>query len=152
MFAGHSEPVGTLFDVAGPAARGAYITMAGLPHERLGPTGRRFVSDFGATRPGGQAPTLALYAATATEVMLDAIARSDGTRESVSRALAEVRLADSPLGPIALDRHGELERNPIAVVRADHGGEPHDPVGTQGGTVVEVIEPDARLVGKPDSE
>ena len=152
VVAGKYEPVAALFAAAGPAARGAYFTVAGLPRERLGPTGRRFVSEFGATRPGGQVPTLALYAAAATEVMLDAIARSDGTRESVSRALAGVRLQDGPLGPIALDGNGEPDRHPIAVVRADHGGEPHDPGGTQGGTVVDVIEPEARLVGEPGSE
>jgi branched-chain amino acid transport system substrate-binding protein len=149
IFSGRSQPVATLFDSAGPAARGAYVMISGLPRERLGPTGRRFVRDFGATRPGGQVPTFALYAAAATEVLLDAIARSDGTRESVTRALAGVRLSDGPLGPISFNRHGELERNPIAVVRADHGGEPHDPGGTQGGEVVEVIEPDSRLVGAP---
>jgi branched-chain amino acid transport system substrate-binding protein len=148
IVAGKYDPVAALFGAAGPAARGAYITIAGLPRDRLGPTGRRFVRDFGATRPGGQVPTLAVYAAAATEVMLDAIARSDGTRESVSRALAAVRLPDGPLGPIVLDRNGEVTRNPIAIVRADRGGEPHDPGGTQGGTVVDVIEPDARLVAE----
>ena len=152
VYAGRSEPVATLFEAVGPPARGVYVTVAGMPRERLGPAGRSFVRDFGATRPGGQVPVLALYAAAATEAMLDAIARSDGTRESVSRALADVQLDHSPLGPIAFNRFGELERNPVAVVRAEHGGAPHDPGGTQGGTVVDVIEPDARLVGEPGSE
>jgi branched-chain amino acid transport system substrate-binding protein len=152
IFSGRTQPVAALFDAAGPAARGAYLMISGLPRERLGRAGRRFVRDFGATRPGGQVPTLALYAAAATEALLAAIARSDGTRESVSRELAQVRLPDGPLGPIAFDRHGELERNPIAVVRADHGGEPLDLGGTQGGAVVDVIAPDARLVGEPPAD
>ena len=50
-------------------------------------TGRRFVNDFGATQPGGIVTLDALYAAQATEVLLDAIARSDGSRASVTNTL-----------------------------------------------------------------
>jgi hypothetical protein len=39
--------------------------------------------------------TLDVYAAAAGEILLDAIARSDGSRESVARALKTVRLRDS---------------------------------------------------------
>ena len=124
------------------------MTISGTPIERLDPAGQRFLHDFGATRPGGQIPAYSVYAAAATEVLLDAIARSDGTRESVARALGTVRLPDSALGPIALDRRGELTSNPVAVVRADHGGEPFDPEGTAGGVVVRLITPPARLVSK----
>ena len=118
------------------------------PAERLSPASQRFLRNFAATRPGGQVPKYALYAAAATDVLLDAIARSDGTRESVAQALSSVRLVDTPIGPITLDRHGERTSNPVAIVRADHGGEPIDPQGTEGGVVVDVITPPARLVTK----
>ncbi len=50
--------------------------------------------------------------------MLDAIARSDGTRADVTRALAATRLDDGPFGPIAFNRRGEVLRNRISFGRA----------------------------------
>jgi ABC-type branched-subunit amino acid transport system substrate-binding protein len=44
-------PVSALFANAGNAARGVHITSPGLPIDRLGATGRRFVRAFGATQP-----------------------------------------------------------------------------------------------------
>ena len=140
-------PIARMFTEAGDAARGVYVTVPGRPLERLGPTGLRFLRDFGATRSGGRTATWAVYGAAATEALLDAIARSDGTRESIARALTTVDLPDSPLGPLRLERNGEPATNPIGVVRADHGGEPDDGVATAGGVVVDVITPPARLVG-----
>ena len=108
-------PVGQLFENTGPAARGALITSPGPTTDKLGDRGQSFVHAFGATQPGGRVSMYAVYAAAATEVLLDAIARSDGTRASVTRALSETRLPDSALGPLQLDRNGEPTHPP------DHG-------------------------------
>src|SRR5215204_4211911 len=62
----------------GRYARNIHFSYPGLPLERLGPEGRRFVAEFGATQPGGFVTLDAVYAAQATELLLDAIARSDG--------------------------------------------------------------------------
>jgi ABC-type branched-subunit amino acid transport system substrate-binding protein len=146
-------PLSRIFEEAGArAARGVYVTIAGRPVDRLSPAGERFVREFGATRPGARVPTWAVYGAAATEALVDAIVRSDGTRESVARALATVKLRDSPAGPLEFDENGEPLSNPIAVVRADHGGEPSDGVTTAGGEIVDVIEPPRRLVGAPPGE
>jgi DNA-binding SARP family transcriptional activator len=82
----------------GPASRGIYFSSPGVPLQRLGAAGRRFVGEFGATQPGGIVTLDALYTAQATEVLLDAIARSDGTRASVSRALLATRIKDGLIG------------------------------------------------------
>jgi YVTN family beta-propeller protein len=139
-------PIWDLFANAGAAARGIRVTWEGLPADRLGASGRRFVRAFGATQPGRRVAAYDVYAAAATEVLLDAIARSDGTRASVTRALAKTRLADSALGPLALDRHGEPTSNPITVVRAVRGG--GDPVdfSLEGSVTEEIITPPARLL------
>jgi YVTN family beta-propeller protein len=139
-------PIWSLFANVGEVARGIRVTWAGLPVDRLGASGRRFVRAFGATQPGRRVAAFDVYAAAATEVLLHAIARSDGTRASVTRALANTRLADSPLGPLALDRHGEPTSNPIAVVRAVRGG--GDPVdfSLEGSVTEEIITPPARLL------
>ena len=76
-----------VFAELGRAAENIAVFAPGLPVQRLGPAGRRFVREFGASQPGGKVSTEAVYAAQATEILLDAIARSDGTRPSVTRAL-----------------------------------------------------------------
>jgi YVTN family beta-propeller protein len=139
-------PASDLFAAAGRAARGVFVTVPGRSTASLGPRGRRFVHGFGATQPGGRVTHLDVYAAAATEVLLDAIARSDGTRASVTRALAATRLADSVVGPLALDAHGEPLAQPVTVIRVDHrrGRRRGDLKGT---VPVEVITPPAWHVG-----
>jgi branched-chain amino acid transport system substrate-binding protein len=97
-------------------ARGMYITNSWLPTAGLGPRGRAFVRDFGATQKGPVLPDSS-YAAAATEVLLAAIAHSDGTRAGVLRALATTRLSDSIVGPIRFDRNGDRVEPPVAVLR-----------------------------------
>ena len=129
------------------------ITIPGLLADKLADGGQRFVRAFGPTQPGGRVSMFAVYAAAATEVLLDAIARSDGTRTSITRALRETRLPDSALGPLELDLNGEPISHPITVVRAERGGgRPDEAFGIEGARFVEVITPEPRLVGAPSSE
>jgi len=140
-------PISGLFDAAGDAARGIHVTIPGLPVDRLPAAGRRFVRDFGSTRPGGRVPEWAVYGAAATEALLAAIARSDGSRASVARALASVDLPDTPVGRLRFTHTGEPATNPVAIVRAERGGEPDDGVSTAGGTILDIVDPPPRLVG-----
>ena len=66
--------------------------------EALGPSAAGFVRRFGTTQPGLAVEPSAVYAAQSAEVMIDAIARSDGTRRSVAQALLDTRLRASLLG------------------------------------------------------
>ena len=140
-------PIANLFDNAGGAARGIYVTIGELPPEALGAAGERFARDFGGPLPGDFVPRWAYYGAAAAEVMLDAIARSDGTRESVASALARTRDVATPLGPISLDPLGERTTHPVAILRAERREQPLEPGGMQGAALAEVIDPPARLVG-----
>ena len=75
-------------DEAGAAAEGMYVSVDGAPNSALGRAGKRFIADFAATQPGGVVPSYtAAYAGQAAEVLLEAIARSDGTRPSVTKEL-----------------------------------------------------------------
>ena len=140
-------PISILIANGGRAAEGVHITSPGLLPDRLDAAGRRFVRDFGATQRGHRVTNFDVYAAAATEVLLNAIARSDGTRASVTRALAATKLDDSPLGPLALDRNGELTSSPVTVVRVERGGgDPNQILGVDGGVTEDVITPPARLV------
>jgi YVTN family beta-propeller protein len=134
-------PVSGLFAAAGPAARGTYIPVAGLVPEGLSPEGRSFVKRFAATQPDGLVTAAAVYAAQAGEIMLGAIARSDGTRAGVARSLRATHLADSLVGPISFDAHGDVVPRPVTILRAEHGGGPMVIAGTDGATIDRVIEP-----------
>jgi ABC-type branched-subunit amino acid transport system substrate-binding protein len=142
-------PISELFAEAGAAARGVHVSAGAPLLDRGRPAGRDFARAFGATRPDGRVTTFDAYAATATEVMLDAITRSDGARASVTRALAATRLRDSPIGPIAFTRTGEPRRNKIAFARAARdlsGSIPSVFNDVTGGVVEAVVRPPASLI------
>jgi branched-chain amino acid transport system substrate-binding protein len=110
-------PVPDLLEAAGPAARGMYLSIHGLPNGKLPPKGKQFVAEFDA-RQGEPSPDLsAAYAAQATEILLEAIARSDGTRGSVTRELFETAIEDGILGDIKFDEYGDLTEGPVIIYR-----------------------------------
>ena len=75
-----------VFEALGRWARNIHLSVPGVPLERLGPAGRRFVAEFRETQPGGLVTSDAVYFAQATELLLAAIARSDGSRSSVTES------------------------------------------------------------------
>lgn len=87
-------PLPLLVEQAGDAARGMYVSLAGVVTGRLPRAGARFVERFGQTQSGVPVEPAAVYAAQATEVLLDALARSDGTRSSVVDELFRTRIRD----------------------------------------------------------
>jgi YVTN family beta-propeller protein len=134
-------PSSGLFAAAGPAARGTYIPTAGLVPQGLGSAGRTFVRRFAATQPDGSVTAASVYAAQAAEIMLGAIARSDGTRAGVASALRATHLADSLIGPVSFDARGDVVPRPVTILRAEHGGGPMVIAGTAGAAIDRVIKP-----------
>ncbi len=107
-----------LVKLAGPAAKGMYVSQYGIANERLPPRGREFLESFAGTRPTGAGPDFAAaYGAQAAEILLNAIARSDGTRASVTREVFRTRVTDGILGDIRFDRNGDLVDAPFTFVR-----------------------------------
>jgi DNA-binding SARP family transcriptional activator/ABC-type branched-subunit amino acid transport system substrate-binding protein/streptogramin lyase len=134
-------PIYALWDNSDGAAKGMYVSMNGLPVERLGARGRRFLRQFGATQRGVTVDFYVAYAAAATEVLLDAIARSDGTRASVTRQLLATRLSDGILGPVSFDRNGDITRPPVTILRVRRRARVTDVSGTEGAAIDRVIVP-----------
>ena len=67
----------------GFAAEGAWVSVAGLPNSQLKGAGKAFLAAF--TKANGKAPDpYSVYAAQAAVVMLNAIAKSNGTRAGLS--------------------------------------------------------------------
>jgi DNA-binding SARP family transcriptional activator/ABC-type branched-subunit amino acid transport system substrate-binding protein len=110
-------PVFGLWDLSDGDARGMYLTLNGLPIERLPAAGRRFVRELGETQPGLPVPGPAVYAAQATEVLLAAIADSDGTRKSVTEKLLKTRIRDGLIGSFGFDRFGDATSQPVTILR-----------------------------------
>ena len=105
-------PVSALFAAAGDAARGVRVAVPGIAFERVGATGERFASQFAATHGGRPPDFTALYAAAATEVLLAAIERSDGSRGAAARSLPGTSLADSMIGPVRDRRRAAMPSRP----------------------------------------
>jgi DNA-binding SARP family transcriptional activator/DNA-binding beta-propeller fold protein YncE len=105
------------------AAEGLYLTVTGPSPESLSPRGRALLGPLRRGTPGGLDP-YAIAAAQATEVLLDAIARSDGTRASVTDALLKTRLQDGIAGAVRFDTDGDIIDAPVLVYRRRFGAPP----------------------------
>jgi branched-chain amino acid transport system substrate-binding protein len=111
-------PAAQLAAVAGPAANGAYLFVAGIPLERLGETGQSFVTHFESAI--GTAPhPYAVYAAQAARLLLDAIARSSGARADVGRAVLASRVREGLTGSFAFAATGDLRPAPVTIFRVE---------------------------------
>jgi DNA-binding SARP family transcriptional activator/ABC-type branched-subunit amino acid transport system substrate-binding protein len=109
-----------LVDVAGSAAEGMTVTVAGTPPEALGPRGRRFAARL--SEDLGVIPaTYSVYAAQAAQVALDAVGRSDGTRASVVRELFRTNVRDGIIGDFTVTSSGDTTARAISAYRIAGG-------------------------------
>ena len=106
-----------LVDILGvQTAPWLHVVTAGLPAGRIAPAWRTLLDTI--HRDAYWPP----YAAAATLAMLDAIARSDGTRADVAAKLRTTSVPDGPLGAIAFNRSGDVSAPPFTVLRLAPGG------------------------------
>ena len=131
-------PVSALWAHAGAAARGVVLAAAGTAIEGLPAAGQRFADAFAAAHGGQPAEPAAVAAAAATEVLLDAIRRSDGTRAGVAKALLATRV-DGVLGPIGFDGRGDLVPATITLARVERGGGADIAGSTEGARIERVM-------------
>jgi len=111
-------PLPELLHVAPRASIGMYVSIAGLSSSALNPSGQVFMRELAANRPG--AAPAACYvpeAAQAAEVLLAAIADSDGTRRSVVERLEATKVENGILGSFFFDRNGDITPAPITICR-----------------------------------
>ena len=102
-------------DEAGTAAAGAFMSVAGVPIDDFQGAGR--------VRGGLQADPrrqpidpYAIYGAQAAHVLLDAIAASDGTRESILEQLFQAKVENGYLGSFEINENGDPSGAEGAVV------------------------------------
>jgi DNA-binding SARP family transcriptional activator/ABC-type branched-subunit amino acid transport system substrate-binding protein/streptogramin lyase len=114
-------PAAALIANLGSAADGITISVAGLPTGRLPIAGRRFVAAF--AKSIGKAPLnpYTVDAAEAADVLLDAIARSNGTRASVTRQLFTTHVRNGILGSFSFDRNGDTTSGAVTIYKIENG-------------------------------
>jgi branched-chain amino acid transport system substrate-binding protein len=136
--------------VAG-AAQGAYMTTAGLRSDRLPPAGRAFARRLrDATGDDLPLPPYVITAAQATAVLLDAIARSDGSRPSVAAELQRTHIRDGLIGDLRFDANGDPVARPFTVLRFDFDRPPMRWGDVLQDAVVDrLVEPRVDPVGAP---
>ncbi|HLE99046.1 MAG TPA: BTAD domain-containing putative transcriptional regulator [Gaiellaceae bacterium] len=104
--------------LAGDAAEGMYVTYYGVPNDKLPPRGRQFLESFASERGGDPGPDFAAsYGAQGAEIFLDAIARSDGTRASVTEEVRRTQVRNGIIGDVAFDAKGDLLEGPLTILR-----------------------------------
>ncbi len=106
---------------AGKAAEGLYASVAGVPTDQLQGAGATFVSDFQSKYNPDFIDPYTPYAAAATQVLLNAIAASDGTRASVSQHLFGAEITDSVLGTFAINDAGDTNQGSMTIDVAKNG-------------------------------
>jgi branched-chain amino acid transport system substrate-binding protein len=116
------SPLAAFARLAGPAAEGITMTLPAPAPQRLRGDGRRFVADFGRAL-GRPVEFYSAAAAQATEILLAAIAKSDGTRASVTREVLDTHVRNGILGTFSFDRNGDTTAGSLSMYRVI-GGEP----------------------------
>jgi ABC-type branched-subunit amino acid transport system substrate-binding protein/streptogramin lyase len=109
-----------IIEQAGTDAEGLYASVASFPPSRLPPTGREFAEAF-REAVGGDVDPYSITTAQAVEVLLAAIASSDGTRASVTERLLEVRTTDGILGSFEFDANGDTTSGAVTFYRIEEG-------------------------------
>jgi branched-chain amino acid transport system substrate-binding protein len=130
-------PVSADVQQAGAAAENMTVSVAGLPNEQLKGAGKAFVAGF--KKATGQVPDpYAVYAAQAAEIMIQAIANSNGTRSSITANLFKTKIKNGILGTFTINANGDTSSNPVTVYRVKGGQS----------TTFKVIVPPVSLVKK----
>jgi branched-chain amino acid transport system substrate-binding protein len=111
---------GPIVEAAGAAAEGLTISIAVLPNRSLPPAGRRFAAEF--EQRFGQRPCcFSVHDAQGTRMLLDAIARSGGSRRQVAENLMQSRVQDGLVGDFAIDPNGDTTLNTMGIYRIRRG-------------------------------
>jgi YVTN family beta-propeller protein len=132
---------------AGRAALGLYVSTVNIPGAArdLSPAARQFLRDLGTTEP---LPWV-LEAGQAAELVLQAIARSDGTRASVLKELRAAEVKNGILGSFHFNRNGDITPATVMIVRITGSTPPGSGLDSsvQGAVLDRIVKIPASLAG-----
>ena len=91
-----------------PNAKGAYFTVAGVGLDKYKGPALTFIDGFKKTLHGAALNPYAILAAQAAKVMLNAIAKSDGSRSGVTTEVYKTKVTNGLIGSFSLNSNGDL--------------------------------------------
>jgi branched-chain amino acid transport system substrate-binding protein len=104
-------------DEAGAAARGMYMSVAGVPIDAFTGVAKEYVDRLKSGPLVGKAlDPYAIYAAQSAQIVLDAIEASDGSRTDVIEKMFATRVTDGLLGTFGFNENGDPTNARGAVV------------------------------------
>ena len=104
-------------DEAGPASAGMYMSVAGVPIDAFTGTAKDFIDQLLAgPLVGKPIDPYAIYGAQSAQIVLDAIAASDGSRSDVIAKMFEAQVVDGLLGTFGFNENGDPTNARGAVV------------------------------------
>jgi branched-chain amino acid transport system substrate-binding protein len=113
----------SLFDEAGADnLAGTYGSAPVLNPDDLTGAGKEFLDAYQAKY--GAPEVYTAYAAAAAQVLIDAIGRSDGSREDVVAKMFETNISDGIVGPMTFNENGDPEGGLISIFQAEASGPP----------------------------
>jgi branched-chain amino acid transport system substrate-binding protein len=139
-----------LVQYAGAAAQGVLVSIPGLPTERFPQPGKAFVAAFG--RAVGQTPLqYSVYSAQAAAVLLDAIAHSTGTRNSVRTSLLRAKVSNGIIGSFSFNKNGDTTTGTVTIFQIIDGTPHVDRVLTANTRLLDMSRParPGQTLGRP---
>ncbi|HEX3254710.1 MAG TPA: branched-chain amino acid ABC transporter substrate-binding protein [Gaiellaceae bacterium] len=107
----------SLFDEAGADnINGMYGSAPVLNPEDLTGAGKTFLDAY--TAKYGAPEVYTAYSAACAQVLLGAIAASDGSREDITKKLFETNITDGIVGPMAFNANGDPKQGLISIFKA----------------------------------
>ncbi len=104
-------------DQAGPASKGMFMSVAGVPIDQFEGSALEFAEALKAgPLAGREIDPYAIYGGQAAQILVDAIAASDGSRTSVIEQMFATEVTDGLLGSFSFNENGDPQDASGAVV------------------------------------
>jgi branched-chain amino acid transport system substrate-binding protein len=118
-------PFSATNSTSGGASAGAYISYPGIPIGKLGhpATGQKFGRLFAKANNGKIPDPYTAYAVQAAQVLLNSIAKSNGTRASVTSGLFGQKVKNGILGNFTIDKNGDTTLGTVTFGRLSGKGD-----------------------------
>jgi branched-chain amino acid transport system substrate-binding protein len=91
-----------------PNAKGAYFSVAGVGIDKYTGTALKFIQGFKATLNGKAVDPYAILGAQAAQVLLDAIEKSDATRQGVIDQVFKTKVDNGLIGTFEINKNGDI--------------------------------------------
>ena len=135
-------PFSATGETSGNASDGAFISYPGIPVKQLKGAGAKFVTGFTKANGGKLPDPYTTYAAQAAQVLLGAIAKSNGTRSSVTSGIFGLKVTGGILGNFSIDKNGDTTAGTVSFGR----------MKGKDATFVTLLTPDLKFVKGSEDE